>query len=291
MSGTTQTLRPRTVTLPGGLRLETVEQGDPGGPVVVLVHGWPDSWFSWSRVLAHLDPRLHVVAYSQRGFGGSDHPRAGYAVDRLAEDLVALCEVLGIGRAHLVGHSHGSFVVRRVAEEHPGLVDRMVLVDSADRVGGRLAAEVRAAIADLPDDVPEGFVREFAASAVYRPVEPAFFDALVAEGRRAPGWVYRDAWEEMVAVDDRDRLGAVTAPTLLVWGDRDALFDRGQQDRLLAALPDARLRIHEGTGHCPNWECPRALAADLDAFLLPGRRDTRAASPGVAGGSGRSGGR
>ncbi|MGY1729186.1 alpha/beta fold hydrolase [Geodermatophilus sp. SYSU D01062] len=285
MSGTTQTPTPRTVTLPGGLRLETVEQGDPGGPVVVLVHGWPDSWFSWSRVLAHLDPRLHVVAYSQRGFGGSDHPRAGYTMDRLAEDLVALCDALGIGRAHLVGHSHGSFVVRRVAEEHPGLADRMVLVDSADRVGERLAAEVRAAIADLPDDVPEDFVREFAASAVHRPVEPAFFDALVAEGRRVPGWVYRDAWEEMVAVDDRDRLGAVTAPTLLVWGDRDALFDRGQQDRLLAALPDARLLVHEGTGHCPNWECPRDLAADLDAFLL------RAASPAGAGGSGRSGGR
>src|SRR3712207_4520235 len=95
------------------------------------------------------------------------------------------------------------------------------------------------------------------------------FRSLVAESRKAPGSVYRDAWEGLVRVDDRDRLQAVAAPTLVLWGDHDALFDRGQQDRLLAALPDARLRVYEDTGHCPNWERPEDVAADLDAFLLP----------------------
>jgi non-heme chloroperoxidase len=55
----------------------------------------------------------------------------------------------------------------------------------------------------------------------------------------------------------------------VLWGDSDALFDRGQQDRRLAALPDARLRVYEDTGHCPNWERPEDVAADLDAFLTP----------------------
>jgi non-heme chloroperoxidase len=55
----------------------------------------------------------------------------------------------------------------------------------------------------------------------------------------------------------------------VLWGDSDALFDRGQQDRLLAALPDARLRVYEDTGHCPNWERPEDVAADLDAVLTP----------------------
>jgi pimeloyl-ACP methyl ester carboxylesterase len=86
---------------------------------------------------------------------------------------------------------------------------------------------------------------------------------------RPPGSVCRDSWEGLVRVDDRDRLRDVTAPTLVLWGDSDALFDRGQQDRLLAALPDARLRVYEDTGHCPNWERPEDVAADLDAVLTP----------------------
>ena len=269
MSGTTQTLHHDTLTLPGGLRVHAVEQGDPGGPAVVLVHGWPDSWFSWSRVLADLDPRLRAVAYSQRGFGESEHPPGGYALDRFADDLLGLCDALGLERAHLVGHSFGSFVVRRVAEQHPDRVDRMVLIGSADRMGDVLVEEVRAAIADLPDDVPEDFAREFSAGTVHRPVAPEFFDARVAECRKAPGWVYRDSWEGLVRSDDRDRLRDVTAPTLVLWGDSDALFDRGQQDRLLTALPDARLRVYDETGHCPNWERPEDVAADVNAFLLP----------------------
>ena len=269
MSRTPQPLRHHSVLLPDGVRLHVVERGDPGGPPVVLVHGWPDSWFSWSRVLAHLDPRLRAVAYSQRGFGESDHPAGGYTLDRFADDLLDLCDALGLGRAHLVGHSFGSFVARRMAEQHPDRVDRLVLIGSADRMGDVLVEEVRAAIADLPEQVPDGFAREFAASTVYREVAPDFFDALVAESRKAPGSVYRDSWEGLVRVDDRDRLRDVTAPTLLLWGDADALFDRGQQDRLLAALPDARLRVYEDTGHCPNWERPEDVAADLNAFLSP----------------------
>jgi pimeloyl-ACP methyl ester carboxylesterase len=270
MSGTTRSLRSADVTVPGGLRLHVMEQGDPAGTPVVLVHGWPDSWFSWSHVLPHVDPRLRAVAYSQRGFGESDRPPAGYTLDRYADDVVALCDALGIARTHLVGHSFGSFVVRRVAEQHPDRVDRVVLIGSADRMGDQLVEEVRTAIADLPDEVPDDFAREFAASTVHRPVPPEFFDALVAESRKAPGWVYRESWEGLVQADDSDRLRDVAAPTLLLWGDHDALFDRGQQDRLLAALPQAELHVVEDTGHCPNWERPEDVAADLNAFLLPG---------------------
>ncbi|MGY1640448.1 alpha/beta fold hydrolase [Geodermatophilus sp. SYSU D00703] len=269
MSGTTQPLRSADVTVPGGLRLHVVEQGDPTGTPVVLVHGWPDSWFSWSSVLPSVDPRLRAVAFSQRGFGESDRPPAGYALDRYADDLVALCDALGIARTHLVGHSFGSFVARHAAERHPDRVDRLVLIGSADRMGDSLVEEVRAAIADLPDEVPDDFAREFAASTVHRPVPPEFFDALVAESRKAPGWVYRESWEGLVRVDDRDRLGDVTAPTLVLWGDHDALFDRGQQDRLLALLPHSELHVLEDTGHCPNWERPGDVASDLNAFLLP----------------------
>jgi pimeloyl-ACP methyl ester carboxylesterase len=269
MSGTTGTLRHDHVVLPSGLRLHHVEQGDPSGPPVVLVHGWPDSWFSWSRVLPHVDPRLRVLAYDQRGFGDSDHPAAGYSLDQLADDLVALCEAVGLARASLVGHSMGSFVVRRVAERYPDRVDRLVLVDSADHTEGQAIAEVVAVLADLSDPVPEEFVREFQASTVHHPVPPEFFDRIVEESQKVPAHVYRDVFDALVRLDDRAELGRITAPTLLLWGECDGLFDRAQQDRLLAVLPDARLLVHADTGYCPNWERPVEVADQLNAFLLP----------------------
>ncbi|SDN27167.1 hypothetical protein SAMN05660642_04464 [Geodermatophilus siccatus] len=132
-------------------------------------------------------------------------------------------------------------------------------------MGDVLVEEVRAAVADLPEQVPDGFARESTAGTVYREVAPDVSDALVAESRKAPGSVHRDSWEGLVRVDDPGRLRDVTAPTLLLRGDADALFDRGQQDRLLAALPDARLRVYEDTGTAP-------LGAPGGRRSRPGRR-------------------
>jgi non-heme chloroperoxidase len=63
------------------------------------------------------------------------------------------------------------------------------------------------------------------------------------------------------------RLHRISAPTLLIWGARDALFARDEQDRLMAALPHAALKVYAETGHCPNWERPEQVAADLTAFM------------------------
>ena len=63
-----------------------------------------------------------------------------------------------------------------------------------------------------------------------------------------------------------DQLGRILAPTLLLWGERDALFPLEDQQRLAKEIPEARLTIYPETGHCPNWERPEQVAADLDAF-------------------------
>jgi pimeloyl-ACP methyl ester carboxylesterase len=264
----TLAVRHGTVRLPTGLRLHYVEQGDPAGPPVVLVHGWPDSWFTWSRMLPSLDSGLRVYAIDQRGFGDSDHPDSGYEIDDLADDVAAFSTAMGLERPHLVGHSLGTFVIRRAAERHPGRFARLVLIGSADRMGRELIETVRAAIADLSDPVPPDWVREFQAGTVHRPVPPEFFDQVVRESQKLPAHVYRDVWEALAVVDDRTELRRISAPTLLVWGDRDALFDRGQQDRLLAALPDARVLVYPDTGHCPNWERPAEVAVEVNRFLL-----------------------
>ena len=71
----------------------------------------------------------------------------------------------------------------------------------------------------------------------------------------------------MVAADDADQLGRIAAPTLLLWGERDPLFPREEQERLAAAIPDARLTVYAETGHALHWERSERVAADLDAFV------------------------
>jgi len=79
-----------------GLRIHYAESGDARGTPVVFVHGWPDSWFSFSRVLPLLPATLRLIALDQRGFGESDHPDSGYTIPGFAADLVSLLDALDI---------------------------------------------------------------------------------------------------------------------------------------------------------------------------------------------------
>jgi pimeloyl-ACP methyl ester carboxylesterase len=76
------------------------EQGDPGGEVRLLVHGWPDSLYSFTRVLELLPPeRYQTFSYDQRGFGVSERPESGYAIDDFAADAVVFLDAVGVASA------------------------------------------------------------------------------------------------------------------------------------------------------------------------------------------------
>jgi NAD(P)-dependent dehydrogenase (short-subunit alcohol dehydrogenase family)/pimeloyl-ACP methyl ester carboxylesterase len=103
-------VRSRAVTS-GGLRLAVSEQGDSDAPTVLLVHGYPDNSSVWDGVAERLATRFHVIRYDVRGTGGSEQPgaRAGYALDRLAEDLAAVVRMVSpAAPVHLVAHDWGS---------------------------------------------------------------------------------------------------------------------------------------------------------------------------------------
>src|SRR5262245_28562530 len=116
------------VRLRNGVRLHYAEYGDPDGEPVLFVHGWPDSWFSFSRVLPFLPGSLRTVALDQRGFGDSDHPESGYAIPEMGSDVISFLDALEIERATLVGHSFGSFVARQAAISQPQRVAALVLI-------------------------------------------------------------------------------------------------------------------------------------------------------------------
>jgi non-heme chloroperoxidase len=263
-------LRFATTRLASGPQVHYAEQGDPDGEAIVFVHGWPDSWFSFSRVLGLLPPRYHTYAFDQRGFGDSERPACCYGIDDLAADVVAFLDAVDIERATLVGHSLGSFIARRVAETHPERIARLVLIGSAVTAANEVLLEVQASLQTLEDPVPAQFAREFQSSTAYLPLPEAFFEQIVAESLKLPARLWREVLNGVIAFDDAADLGRILAPTLLIWGEQDALFSREEQDRLASAVPTIRLAVYPETGHCPNWERPERVAADLDAFMREG---------------------
>jgi pimeloyl-ACP methyl ester carboxylesterase len=256
-----------SVRLKTGLRVHRAESGSAHGTPLLFLHGWPDSWFTFSRVLPPLPPALRAIAFDQRGFGESDHPESGYAISNLAADAVALLDALDIERATLVGHSYGSFVAREVATTHAERVAALVLIGTGYSTHTPATEGLHAALPTLPDPIPEPFAREFQASTAYRPLPPLFFDELVAESLKIPARLWAVQIDALMAHDATASLGKLRAPTLLLWGDHDALFSREDQDRFLTAVPGARLKVYEETGHCPNWERPEDVAADITDFV------------------------
>jgi non-heme chloroperoxidase len=263
-----QNLRFAKVRLATGPQIHYGEQGDGDGEPVVFLHGWPDSWFTFSLVLPLLPPRLRVVVPDQRGFGESERPDSGYTFDDFAADAIALLDALRIEKATIVGHSFGSFVARRTAISRPDRVSRLLLIGTGFAGGNAVTREVRESLKDVPDPVPAGFARDFQASTAYLPVPTEFFERLIVESLKLPARLWRAVIGEIVAYEDSAELAGITAPTRLIWGDRDALFSRDDQDRLLARIRGADLTVYPETGHCPNWERPERLASDLQTFVM-----------------------
>src|SRR5690349_15763880 len=110
----------RRVALADGTRLHVAEAGD--GPALVLVHGWPQHWWAWRRVLPALVQERRVVCPDLRGLGWSDAPPGDYAKERWAADLVALLDALDLDAADLAGHDWGGFAVQLAALRAPDRV-------------------------------------------------------------------------------------------------------------------------------------------------------------------------
>jgi non-heme chloroperoxidase len=261
-----------TTPLETGLRLHYAEQGDLTGEAIVFLHGYSDSWFSFSRVLPLLSPEYHAFALTQRGHGDSDKPQCCYTPEDFAADVDAFMEALGIEEATLVGASTGALFAQRVALSYPRRVSRLVLVgaqtpaNEANEVVLGLQEEVRA----LEDPVPPEFVRAFQEGTIHQPVPQEFLDTVVSESLKLPARVWRDYLEGAVLSIDQDyviELREIDVPTLMLWGERDPLFPREEQERLAAAIPGATLKVYPETGHAVHWDRPEWVVRDLEEFM------------------------
>jgi non-heme chloroperoxidase len=262
-----------TPLLSTGVRLHYAERGDRRGEAIVFLHGGSDSWVSFSRVLPLLSPSYHAFAPDQRGHGDSDKPDCCYTLDDFAADVDAFMDAVGVEEATLVGHSLGTLIAPRVALSYPSRVSRLVLVGSAI-MGARNEAmrELGEAVRTLEDPVPIEFVREFQESTIYHPVTEEFLDTAVSESRKLPARVWREYTERVILTPDHAaRLGEINVPTLIFWGEHDAMFPREEVERLARTIPDATLKVYPETGHAVHWERPEWVVRDLEAFMKDSR--------------------
>ena len=257
------------VSVGTGLLLSYVERGDKTGPVLLMLPGPTDSWMSYEPVLESLPLSIRAIAVSQRGHGDSAKPPSGYGVPDFAADIPPLLDALHVERAVLAGHSGSCLVARRVALDRPERVAGLVLEASPTTLRGHvgLGKFVQEIVEHLVDPIRPEFARDVVTDTASDSVHPELVDRLVDELLKVPARVWKGVFAGLLDYDDVAELHRVVAPTLLAWGDADALVPRSMQNELVDRITDAELLVYPGAAHTPRWEAPARFAADVAAFV------------------------
>jgi 3-oxoadipate enol-lactonase len=260
----------------GGRRLayEQVAPDDLRGTVLLLC-GIGAKRQGWYKQLPVLGAHLRAIALDYRDVGDSDAASEQYSIRDLAEDVYALAGRLGVERASLIGISMGGFIALELALAHPELVDRLILVVTS--AGGAThvstSAEVMRALMPGAEQVESGEGARRVCSLVSGPGfaerHPEAIEEFVEIALHNPMRVdaYLRQLSSCRAHDVTDRLGDITAPTLVIHGDADPLVRVENGRHLAAGIPGAELIVYEGVGHIPEVECFEQFNHDLLAFL------------------------
>lgn len=258
--------RHQAVRLATGVTVSYATQGDRSGVPVVLLHAWGESLGCFDRLLPLLPATIHAVAMDQRGHGEADKPDDGYTLVDLAEDVGAFMDAVGLSSAVLLGSSSGGYVAQQVAVRIPRRVRALVLVGSPRSLRGRPI------FADEVDRLTDPIDRAWVAASLdlfprFHDIPRWYLDDRIDDGVRMSANVWRKTLTGLCTAVPPTETGTITAPTLIIRGDRDELLLREDQEALAAAIPGARLIVYHDTGHLVLWEQPARLAGDLTDFV------------------------
>jgi len=267
------------VDLPGGVRMHYRDDGDPAKPVVMLVHGYGDSFLSWEGWIKRLSPDFHVITIDLPGHGLTRAP-PGYQLsqDAYADLVDALAAKLQLPPFAIVGNSMGGGVAWQVAVRYPQRLNALVLVDAAGWPASTLT-KPPLAFRLLQSPVGIFLLKHIETRPITGPalqadvvhkalITPAFVDRWV-EVQRAPG--HRDILMSMRpsknSVATEAALAKITAPTLVLHGDQDVIIKPESGRKFAAAIPGAKLITYPDAGHLPQLDVPERSADDVAAFL------------------------
>ncbi len=259
----------KTVELPDALSINFAEQGDPSPIPLLLLHGYADSWHSFELVLPHLPESIHTFALTQRGHGESSRPATGYSVEILAADLLDFMDKLNLEKAVVAGGSSGGITARRFAIDHPERTSGLVLLGSPlsmrDKPG--VLELWNSTISKLTDPIDPNFVREFAESTFSQAIPQEFMDKIIKENLKVPAYVWKSTLKGLLEDNTSSHLYKIKCPTLLIWGDKDTIVVRSEQEAIVNAIANSQLIIYPGAGHALYCEEPARIASDISAFI------------------------
>lgn len=250
----------------GDLNLHYLDQGQ--GQPVVLIHGNTSSSVWWEPTLARLDGGYRLIAPDLRGRGDTQGPSAGWTVEMLADDVRGLLAQLGIGAAHLVGHSLGANIALQIALDDPAAVRSLVLLNP-----GWVAGDMPAELAD-PERIRQMVENKdllklaLRGVAMLHPVDEAWQRLEAASLKQADEASLRGP-AALQAWNVADRLDALAGiPTLVARGAQDQyLSTPAVCQTILDHLPGALYVEIPGASHSPNVETPDAWVALLRDHL------------------------
>lgn len=275
-------LSPRTVRA-GAVDLAILEAGVGGRPLM-LVHGFTGCKEDFGvEVVRFGGLGFHAVSPDHRGHGDSEHPEPehAYTFETFSEDLLTLADTLGWERFDLLGHSMGGMIAQHLVTAHPHRVDRLVLMDTHHGPVRGLDPELIELGIELARSEGLAVIQQIVKTGADPLANPAY-RRLCAE---VPGY---EKWcdDKFMACspamfasmlprfhDAPDRIEALRGlphPTLVLVGELDEGF-LAASESMSEAIPDARLAVIPGAGHCPQMEATAEWRAAVDGFLLAGR--------------------
>jgi pimeloyl-ACP methyl ester carboxylesterase len=274
----------------GDVRLHAVIGGD--GPPLLLIHGWPETWYAWRLMMPALARDFRVIAVDQRGIGLSDKPADGYDTGTLAADLVALMGALGHDRFAVAGHDTGFAIGYALAADHPQRVDRIALAEipgppaSAASPPVFVPSFVNDKLWHIPfnrvEGVPEQLITgrediyfgyEFAIQGGSLPADViSYYVGLVSnpDSLRGSLGFYRGL-DATLAQNDQRTSRPLTMPVLAVGGA--ASYGEHVGDAMKALADDVQGVVIPGAGHWVAEEAPEKMLSALTAFLDPYRAE------------------
>jgi epoxide hydrolase 4 len=285
---TTETWQHRYI-ITNGIRMHYVVQGE--GPLIVLLHGFPEFWYSWRHQIPFLAEHGYcVVAPDLRGYNDSDKPRTGYSVSNLLRDIVGLIKGLGYEKASIVGHDWGGALAWVFAMRYAEMTERLIVLNAPHpmafirdlRTFKQLRKSWYMFFFQLPW-LPEFILSRDHAGAIAQMLtstalqKSAFPPEVLQRYRIAmsrPGTLtaalnyYRAMFRRPLSTA---RLSTgdvrIAAATLLIWGVHDVALDINLTKDLEQWVPDIRVRLVPDSGHWVQQEKPELVNEMMLEFL------------------------
>lgn len=292
----------RTVRGAGGVELNVELYGPEDAPAIVLLHGWVCALRFWRLQVHDLMADHRVIAFDLRGHGRSGAPPDGdWSIDTFGDDLQAVLDAcLGDRTAVLAGHSMGAMAIaawagrygadraRGAAMINTGLGDliteALLLRTPLDGIGnlrqtlGGALLGVAAPLSPRPDPITHRVLREIALTRGASPAAVRFSEGLVASTKPR---VRASCGRELARMDLLDRVEHLTAPSLVVFGDRDLLTPRAHAERLAAELPDCVGTVElRDCGHMGPLERPGEVTRALRSLSTSAQPRSSSAAAG-----------